>query len=125
MSLYTFSLVFLLVSLEQQPKPVRQLLIFGSEATRDLVAEQQRLLAIDSVGMRERDLVVKEIWYSASTKSLFSHYKIHAKSFAIVLVGKDGGEKYIEQKPQSARTIFALIDGMPMRQHEMKQRKKN
>jgi len=45
-------------------------------------------------------------------------------SFLAILIGKDGEEKIRRQKV-SLTEIFAVIDGMPMRQREMKERVKN
>ena len=43
--------------------------------------------------------------------------------FAVTLRGKDGHIALHEDKPVTARALFALIDTMPMRQDEMRQRK--
>ena len=44
---------------------------------------------------------------------------LEAGAFAVVLLGKDGGVKLRETAPTAMRDIYALIDGMPMRQREM------
>lgn len=44
--------------------------------------------------------------------------RIDKDSFTIILIGKDGGEKYRSDHLNMPR-IFDLIDGMPMRQEEM------
>lgn len=40
--------------------------------------------------------------------------------FAVVLIGKDGGEKYRSCTPISSRNIFDRIDAMPMRRSEIR-----
>ena len=57
---------------------------------------------------------------------LLDYLDIDANGFQVVLVGKDGGTKFTSSGLTSPSTIFALIDGMPMRRQEMKrqQRKK-
>ena len=40
--------------------------------------------------------------------------------YSLLLVGKDGGEKRRELLPVSVHKIYAQIDGMPMRQREMR-----
>ena len=46
---------------------------------------------------------------------------IDRDQFAAILIGKDGGEKYRRYDVPELDGIFALIDGMPMRQDEMSQ----
>lgn len=67
----------------------------------DAFAEQQ-------AGMDERDLVVIS--------------QFGADTFSAVLIGKDGGRKWEQNEPLNPADLFALIDGMPMRQVEMRQR---
>lgn len=43
--------------------------------------------------------------------------------FAVALVGKDGGVKATWTEPVQPKTIFALIDTMPMRQDEVRGRR--
>ncbi|NWF54783.1 MAG: DUF4174 domain-containing protein [Syntrophaceae bacterium] len=56
----------------------------------------------------------------------FLRQKFYAEqgSFLIILMGKDGEEKIRWQK-MNLTEIFAVMDGMPMRQREMKERGKN
>lgn len=44
--------------------------------------------------------------------------------FEIQLIGLDGGVKLSKEEPVKLETIFALIDGMPMRISEMKEKGK-
>ena len=41
----------------------------------------------------------------------------------MTLIGKDGGQKWRQSEPLDMETLFALIDGMPMRQAEMREQK--
>ena len=43
--------------------------------------------------------------------------------FAVVLVGKDGMEKYRSGQPVDLSFVFDIVDGMPMRRREMRERK--
>lgn len=43
--------------------------------------------------------------------------------FTIVLIGKDGGEKLRRGTDVDIAEIFSLIDSMPMRQREMRERR--
>jgi len=42
-------------------------------------------------------------------------HRVRAGSFTLLLIGKDGTEKYRRHQPTDPREIFALIDTMPMR----------
>ena len=48
--------------------------------------------------------------------------KYDFKNFKLLLVGKDGGEKYNSNDPVNINVIYELIDGMPMRKQEIKER---
>jgi hypothetical protein len=51
--------------------------------------------------------------------ALRKQYNIDAGSFALKLVGKDGGVKRSESEPISPLKLYPQIDSMPMRQREM------
>ena len=70
-------------------------------------SEQKARFKANAAAMTERDLVV-EIQPGADT-------------FQVTLIGKDGGRKWRQSDPLDMDTLFALIDGMPMRQSEMRQ----
>ncbi len=53
--------------------------------------------------------------------ALRKRYAIDRDQFAAILIGKDGSEKYRRYDVPELDGIFALIDGMPMRQDEMSQ----
>jgi hypothetical protein len=46
--------------------------------------------------------------------SIRSRFKVSPSEFAVVLVGKDGGEKFRSTKPVSVLKLDALVDAMPM-----------
>lgn len=77
----------------------------GDEAYRT----QAALLLPALAGLIERDFVVQT--------------QFGAKSFYVVLVGKDGGEKLRRATPLSPEELFAIVDAMPMRRAEMRERK--
>jgi hypothetical protein len=56
---------------------------------------------------------------------LRTKYSIEDSRFAVLLIGKDGGEKYRLYEVPELDEIFALIDGMPMRQAEMQENPNN
>lgn len=89
-------------------------------------------------GLRDRELLVFEIFEKGpsrldnsplpkdSVDFLRKKFSAGQGSFLVILIGKDGGEKMRRQNQKVSLTeIFAVIDGMPMRQREMKERGKN
>ena len=48
---------------------------------------------------------------------------VGAGEFAAILVGKDGTEKFRSDEPVRPETLFALIDAMPMRRREVRDRR--
>jgi hypothetical protein len=103
------------ISMHDQPS-TRKLLLFG-EGQAEL-QEQLSLLEQDSAGMVERDLFVVVI----DKDSDYQKYKIKPNQFALLLIGKDGGEKLRSTRPVELKSIFGLIDSMPMRQAEKAKR---
>jgi hypothetical protein len=87
-------------------------------------------------GLRDRDILVFEIFEKGQSRLgspplkkdsadfLRESFSVQQGSFLVVLIGKDGEEKIRWQKVNLTE-IFAVIDGMPMRQREMKERGKN
>ena len=53
-------------------------------------------------------------------QQLLSEFGIGANSFSVVLIGKDGGEKLRVNAVPDLQSIYAVIDGMPMRGREMR-----
>lgn len=97
----------------------RQLLIFGSERCKDMVAEQTRLLDSIKDGLHERDVRVLQV---TAASELNKKYKVKPGSFVVILVGKDGGEKHRTSSIIQVEELFSLIDAMPMRRNEMKKK---
>ncbi len=95
----------------------RQLLIFGNTAYAALV--KQQLLIFNSVpqGIKERDINIVVV---NAGSTFFDKYGVKPGEFKVVLVGKDGGEKYQSGQVVPIAKIFALIDAMPMRKAEIK-----
>ena len=57
-----------------------------------------------------------------TSQSLRKKFNIPRGEFTVILVGKDGGIKLKRQEHTQLNDIFALIDAMPMRQEEMRQK---
>ena len=54
--------------------------------------------------------------------SLRKRYNVNQGEFAVILVGKDGGIKLNRQNETRLEEIFDLIDAMPMRREEIRQK---
>ena len=57
-----------------------------------------------------------------SAASLRKHFDVTQKTFALILLGKDGGIKLKRNDRVKLDEIFTLIDSMPMRKDEMRQK---
>lgn len=105
-------LLFLVLSIVP-PLPAapdqRILLIAAPSLNDDAYRTQAALLLPALAGLNERDFVV-QIQFST-------------KSFSVVLIGKDGGEKLRRAIPLSPEELFAVVDAMPMRRAEMRGQK--
>lgn len=98
----------------------RMIYFFGKEANQQLVNQQVEMLNKSGGAVKERDIEIKVI---AENDPLYKKYKADPAKFTVVLVGKDGGEKYRSNKVLQPAELFAIIDAMPMRKQEMKQQK--
>lgn len=100
----------------------RQVLIFGPPEGQQVIT-QLALLKKEAAGLKERDMSIS---VAAKKTTLYKKYGIAASEpFTIILVGKDGGEKYRSNKLTSAQQLFDLVDAMPMRKEEMRRGKRS
>lgn len=104
----------------------RIVLVYAPAEQQAAFRQQQQWLADEADGMAERDIriidVVAERISPADRTYLRTKLDVAANQFGVVLIGKDGGVKLRSDKPVSAQTLFATIDGMPMRRQEMRER---
>ena len=82
----------------------------------ELTDRHMKILVLLGKGQSTRD---DETLSIQDAQQLRARYGLTADDFAVLLVGKDGGEKYRTQAPPDLSLIYALIDGMPMRIDEM------
>lgn len=81
---------------------------------------------------QERDLLIifiseNRIWLQNNLQdakvSLWKkHFQLTGNFTGVVLVGKDGGKKLTTEDHITPKEVYDLIDSMPMRQMEMKQK---
>jgi hypothetical protein len=114
----------------------RLLLIFAPNRSHPMFEGLHQSLAARESEASDRDLVIFEIFESApfsinsaaidaeAAHSLRERFDVHPGNFAVVLIGKDGGIKLKRRDRTDLKDIFGLIDSMPMRREEMRQRNK-
>jgi hypothetical protein len=108
----------------------RPLLLFApSDGDPRLVDTVQRIQS-SRCDVVDRDMVIGVVVNSGvssldgqavgadQAQRLRDRYAIDADAFTVVLIGKDGGEKLRVNQVPDLRTIYAVIDGMPMRNRE-------
>ena len=112
----------------------RLLFLFAPNRNHPLFDALHKSLAARQSEAAERDLVVFEIFESAASsmndeaidsetaRLLREKFGIRRAEFAVILIGKDGGIKLDRKEHTKLDDIFSLIDAMPMRQEEMRQR---
>lgn len=121
------------VGIEQYRWIHRLLVIFARDSNSASLEEQRQIVNRHQAGLAERDVLV--IWVignsvtaepgspprfeAAALRTLFD---VGDGEYSAVLVGKDGGTKMRSSTPIGAACMFGLIDAMPMRRDEMRER---
>ena len=104
-------------------KPPRKLLLFAPGECEMLHKQVENFSHFKSE-MHERDIIIEQFCQNKENKNEFTNWNISTDcSFAIVLIGRDGGEKYRSYKLVNAKVIFDIVDVMPMRRHEIKSKR--
>jgi hypothetical protein len=92
------------------PATDQRVLIVSAPSPADEAYRTQAALLLPAwAGLLERDLAIKT--------------RFNTPAFSVVLIGKDGGEKLRRSTPLSPDELFALVDAMPMRRAERRERK--
>jgi hypothetical protein len=100
----------------------RVIVIFAPAAADANAVQQRASLEADPQAIAGRDLVVIEVIGDLpNATALRRQYGVPVDQFAVLLIGKDGGEKLRAAAPVEPSEIFRLIDSMPMRQREIRQ----
>ena len=112
----------------------RLILLFGS-ISESKIEKQITELEKDTEGIADRDLMVFHIegekvrfLQQSSTSSLSGNrlrnrYSIPEDECRYILIGKDGDVKLNSKDFVPNEDLFSVIDAMPMRQREMRNRK--
>lgn len=108
----------------------RPLLLFAPAESDPRLVETMRRIEASRCDFVGRDMVLGRIVTEGTStldghvvdtnqaQRLMSEFGIGAESFSVVLLGKDGGEKLRAANVPDLQTIYAVIDGMPMRARE-------
>ena len=56
---------------------------------------------------------------AAGARQLADRYGVRDNNFAVLLIDKDGAQKWRAGAVPNLQTVYAVIDGMPMRGQEM------
>ena len=112
-------------SSECQAQNVRRLLLFAGDSTDVNLQMQRDWLLADPDGVEERDIWIAVFTDPKTFRRMYEHHGAARHSFTLVLIGKDGTEKLRSEKPVLLKELFDLIDGMPMRQAEIKEKGKS
>lgn len=122
----------------------RPLIVFAPNAADGRLKEQMEELRSHTKELKERDMLVlviiggdgdggdggkPEMQSIPSTQlasgegdKLRETFRVSRDEFAVLLVGKDGGEKFRRPVVVPLDALLAKIDSMPMRQQEMQRR---
>lgn len=109
----------------------RPLLIFAPQLQDQRLQQFNEILRNQTCALDDRDMIIGVIVTQGPSRLanqpmseqkaelIRQEYRIQADQFAVLLIGKDGGEKLRLYEIPDLSDIFSLIDGMPMRQTEM------
>ena len=110
----------------------RPLLVFAPTATDPRLVETLSRIEASRCDFVGRDMVLGvlvNVGTSAldgkaidaeESRRLAQQYGIDDNAFSVLLIGKDGGEKLRFTDVPDLQAIYTVIDGMPMRQGEMR-----
>jgi len=110
----------------------RPLLLFGPSPDAPEYRVLNTELKAQADQIIDRDMVIIEIfdtglvrvdgkpWPAESAEKLRRQFSVTRGNLTATLIGKDGGQKLRQSQRIDLGSIFALIDTMPMRQQEMR-----
>jgi hypothetical protein len=122
------------IDLEDYRWKNRLVFVFGPSEADDAYRSFIRQVRDNADEVRDRDLIVFQVLEQgesrvdgrpmtvAAAQSLRLRFAAPTGTFILILVGKDGTEKLRRDTETDIRDILGLIDSMPMRQREMRER---
>jgi hypothetical protein len=116
----TFATTASAETLDQYLWEKRPIVVFADTPEDLLFIRQMELLNAGQEELAERDVVILTDTDSAEISPL--RKKLRPRGFQLALIGKDGKVKLRKPRPWTVRELSRVIDKMPMRQQELKQR---
>jgi hypothetical protein len=113
----------------------RLLFLFAPDSNNPLFKKLQSEIIAQKAEVEDRDLVVFEVLERGPSRmntsqldrqmadSIRDRLAIPQVTFTLILVGKDGGIKLKRNDQANLDEVFELIDSMPMRKNEIRQKK--
>lgn len=112
----------------------RLILVLADDLQKGNYVNQIKEFEKHAIGLQERKLVVicatstsykigiqpKSNW--KVSQKIYNQYKNADTAFEVILIGLDGGIKARKTEVYKIEDLFAIIDGMPMRRAEIKNR---
>lgn len=110
----------------------RPLLVFAPTDADPRLTETLNRIEATRCAFEGRDMVLGRILTTGTStldgqaidageqQRLVTRFGVGADDFAVLLIGKDGGEKLRFTDLPDLQAIYTVIDGMPMRQGEMR-----
>ena len=99
----------------------RPLIVFADSPADPRYVQQLQFLTRELEELVDRDIVVLTDTDPSTLSPL--REKLRPRGFMLALVGKDGGVKLRKPLPWSVREISRVIDKMPIRQQEVRDRR--
>ena len=115
----------------------RLLFLFAPDGKNPVFKKLQSEINTQTAEVEDRDLVVFEVLEDGPSRvnqtqldpqvadSIRNRFRAPHDKFSLILVGKDGGTKMKRHDQADLKEVFELIDSMPMRKNEMRQKRKD
>ncbi len=100
----------------------RLVILVSPDFDSHLIQEQAQLLEKEATELEGRDMLVLKI---PPNNEALDKFKLRENFEGVLLIGKDGGLKSRYDLLVKPKTLFDLVDSMPMRRAEMRKGKQN
>lgn len=120
--MYILNLLIVALSLGYYPlqfRDYREIILLASHKEDPKYINQLQVLKADEKGLAERDIKLSTYFFDEGLPKDKLRLITKPNTFTLIVVGKDGGEKYRSYQLTSLNTLYKIIDVMPMRRAEM------
>ncbi len=112
----------------------RLLFVFAPHSNHASLIDLRDAISVQKEEILDRDLIVFQIYETGSSfkdmseidhemaEELRRNFRVAPGLLTVILVGKDGGVKLRQNEQVNIKQIFLLIDSMPMRREEIRQK---